>query len=311
MILDKTVLVLGAGASKDYGYPTGIELKANVIQHCSHSNEGVWNKFNKSVEIASMKKIENFGKDLHISGLYSVDAFLEKRPEFIKIGKFDIALHLIQQEKGVPAYLDLSDSWYHYIWNKLVSGSSFETFNENNLSIVTFNYDRCLEYFFMRAMKSTFNKKIEDCALLLKEIPIIHVYGKLGDLTWEDSGIGYKRKYEVTNEPEEIIKSSQHIEIITDQDDNIPSFLQAFKILNQAEKIIFLGFGYHDVNLGRLKIKAVNCNDIVGSGYGLYKKEMINIRSKWKIQFLEVNEVGYEKCNNKITTFLKKYIDLK
>jgi hypothetical protein len=178
MITKPTVLVLGAGASMDYGYPSGAGLLENILKQ---NNSSEWKWLFRQKEISN-NDIEQYRNALYLSQQPSVDAFLEHRPEFIDIGKLTMALYLMSCEEEVVLY-DFgirTKGWYHYLLNSINTG--FDEFVENKLSIITFNYDRSLEYFLFTALKNTYNKSDDVIAEVVKKIPIIHVHGYLGPL---------------------------------------------------------------------------------------------------------------------------------
>ena len=67
----------------------------------------------------------------------------------------------------------------NYLAGKL--DSTFEEFGNNKLSIVTFNYDRSLEHYLLNSLMTLHGKTRDECAQALKKIPIVHVYGQLGE----------------------------------------------------------------------------------------------------------------------------------
>ncbi|HEY6222343.1 MAG TPA: hypothetical protein VIW26_01050, partial [Gemmatimonadales bacterium] len=89
MIKQRIVLILGAGASIPYGFPSGEALRANIIKDLSKSTAQPF----QLLEAAGFeaKHITNFRSALQQSGQRSVDAFLEHRSEFVGIGKVAIA----------------------------------------------------------------------------------------------------------------------------------------------------------------------------------------------------------------------------
>jgi hypothetical protein len=89
------VLVLGAGASKAYGYPLGSELR-HAILNLTEPNAlefGVLHDWDTSVAV----EFTRFRNAFRQSNLYSIDAFLGKRKEFESIGKKCIAAILLSQ----------------------------------------------------------------------------------------------------------------------------------------------------------------------------------------------------------------------
>ena len=121
MITEPTVLILGAGASQPYGFPSGRRLKALA------------EKNDQAVQVMLQKlgfdenTYHEFRNTLFYSGQPSVDAFLEHRPEFLNIGKASIAIRIIACE-GTGKLFPEEMEWYEYLFNQKLRGSSFETF---------------------------------------------------------------------------------------------------------------------------------------------------------------------------------------
>lgn len=78
MITEPTVLVLGAGASKPYGFPSGKELKDLVCKRLYYDLATEFKQPGKTLmEIGFTKEeIQTFRDALYFSGRSSVDAFL-------------------------------------------------------------------------------------------------------------------------------------------------------------------------------------------------------------------------------------------
>jgi len=244
MITEKTVFVLGAGASAPYGYPTGYELKNQVLDFLkTESNNLV--RFGYEQEL-----IQNFRDSLFFSATSSVDAFLEHRyDEFLEIGKLSIARVLTKYE--IERTLFKKNNWYQYLFGLM--NAPFDKFGSNKVSFITFNYDRSLEHFFITAIKNKYGIGEEECAEKLKAIPIIHVYGLLDYLPWQKSdGREYKNKY--SGDFETMRKTGSNIKIIHEKEDieRDPEFNRAHSLIEDAKKIYFLGFGYDSTNIKRL-----------------------------------------------------------
>ncbi len=95
MIKHSTVLVLGAGASKPYGFQTGYELRDQLLEETLASTP-----LNEALKASQLgEQAEEFIIDLRHSSRSSVDAFLEGRPDYLEIGKFLIAAAVLPRER--------------------------------------------------------------------------------------------------------------------------------------------------------------------------------------------------------------------
>jgi len=70
-------------------------------------------------------------------------------------------------------------------------------FHRNNVSFITFNYDRSLEHFLFESLRYSFSEIPKDEIINeVKQIKIIHIYDKVAPLPWQDEqeGVEYKPK---------------------------------------------------------------------------------------------------------------------
>jgi hypothetical protein len=256
MITKPTVLILGAGASSVYGFPTGEKLVSNIIFNLrpllkNETRVGVnvdWVPFLIDNFEINEEDIYDFQEKLDYARI-SVDAFLEYSNEFLEVGKLAIALSLISNEKNKKLF-NADKNWLDYL--RIELDAPFDVFGENKLSIITFNYDRSIEQYLFTVLKNTYGRSNAECVEQLSKIPIIHVHGKLGSLPWQEKN---GRPYENKITPENIKLASDQIIIISESNEDSKEFRQAFELLKNADegKIYFLGFGFNPVNLRRLK----------------------------------------------------------
>lgn len=242
MIDMPTVLILGAGASKPYGYPVGTELKELIIRNL----ESKYIKFHYTPN-----QISNFKDKLMNSRLYTIDKFLEGYgEEFGAIGKLAIAHEIISNESIDVYSCKAAEDWYGYLCNSLHT-STFEEFFENKLDIITFNYDRSLEEYLFKALENFYPET--SAADLVQSIKIIHMYGKLDHLPKEEWEDGKKREYGSMPSDNSLVESSEGIKLIYESKEE-GSFSEAHKMLRKAERVYFMGFGYDKTNLDNLNI---------------------------------------------------------
>ena len=255
MITKPTVLVLGAGASNPYGYPLGGDLLKEVA---SLLGNGEWIN---TLALRGIDKVAimNFHSELSFSQQPSVNSFLEYRPEFREIGKMAISMTLMACEKSskLLAITERGKGFYQYLFTLL--RATWEEFVENKLSIITFNYDRSLEHYLFTALKYSYGKSDEQVAEVLSSIPIIHVHGSLGPLPWQSSNGRPYSEVNFPSYPDEAFKlaelASKNLLIVSEEEKSTNEFNRAFDCLKSAKRIYFLGFGYHEPNLKKLKVK--------------------------------------------------------
>jgi hypothetical protein len=279
MINTPTVLVLGAGASAPYGYPTGLKLKRVIVDDLSNVATSVNARQILNMTGDDLRLLKEFVYALKTSGQPSIDSFLEHRSEFMEIGKIAIAQALISKE-SIPNMFYTED-WYQGLYRAM--NTKFEDFGKNKISIITFNYDRSLDQFLFQALKSSYNKSDEETALQVQAIPIIHVYGQIGFLPWQKKQLS--RAYAPLIEDEFILhtlrQSSKGIKIIHEElAEEDTAFKKSRELLSNAAKIIFLGFGYHTENLKRLGVSAID------------RKEKIIIGSALNIPQIQRNQIS-------------------
>lgn len=295
MITKPTRIILGAGASASYGYPSGNNLLKTIDQSLGNPNE-YWTPLLKECGI-NTDHIEKFKSELYLSQASSVDSFLEYRQEFIKIGKLIIAISLIPYEADSRLFgFDARNSGcYQYIFNNMSSGCPFQDFGGNEIAFITFNYDRSLEHYLHTTLIYKYGKTTEEAAAVLKTIPIIHVHGSLGKLPWQISRTNeFSRPYNESHDAKVILDAANQIIIVSEGKDTSVEFQEASNLLKNANRIYFLGFGYNDTNLHRLKIDGLPpelrkrktslvAPHMRGSTLGLHDAEIKQIQSRWQI----------------------------
>lgn len=264
MLTKSTALVLGAGASVSFGFPTGIGLSSLVSGGLRPGNHAynvlqMYGKFTES-------QITSFRNAFFFSGKNSVDAFLEHRTDLMTIGKAATAAILIGYEYADKLFSYDPPNWLRHLYNNL--NTSFDDFGSNELSIVTFNYDRTIEHFFFESLKNTYNKTDEECKVALDHLPIIHLHGRLGFLPWQDPK---GRPYTINHDENSLRAATDGIKIIHEdiRDGRDGDFQQAKELMQKAVRILFLGFGYNPTNIERLGIAALDAGKSFGMHMGL------------------------------------------
>ncbi|MBN2129634.1 MAG: hypothetical protein JW741_09060 [Sedimentisphaerales bacterium] len=269
MFVKKTVLVLGAGASAPYDFPSGEELVSGIVDGL-RNRSGLFER----VRCCHRGQWEDFAERLVLSGTTSVDAFLEKKEneDLLRLGKDSIAAALLPMENKRKPFEAQGANWYRQLFALLTEGCSFDDFANNNLSVVTFNYDRSLEYYLMTALQHLYRARSKDeCYEKLRGIKIIHVHGKLGYLPWEEvderlqqalrEPIPYggeehfnTQEERVAAEMSRLTAAAGNIQIISENIDQTDRLKEATALLRESSRVFLLGFGFHPTNLRRLRL---------------------------------------------------------
>lgn len=260
MLSNRTLFILGAGASKPYGFPTGLELRSEILRACRDGHSCF-----PTLQAASRKspdQLAHFEKQFRESSIISIDSFLASRPEFTSIGKAAIAtiLCLFENPESLDPRLP-QYHWYMYLWDHLRTAGTLNASSLwRNVRFISFNYDRSLEFFLFRAIRATYNVSPSQALDALTKLELLHVYGQLGNLASEGTlnfADGKSREYEVSNDPADIALAADQLLVIPEARDDAPQFLTARQSMDWAETICFLGFGFDGLNCQRLGLADV------------------------------------------------------
>ena len=296
MFKKPTVLVLGAGASCPVGFPTSWQLTETICKECRES-EQLYNVLT-GIFRDKINDINVLPRMIKEADMPSIDKFLEENERFAAIGKFAIAYKILESEKDETLLnRNPEEDWYAKLYEQLIKDSN--ELSDNKLNIVTFNYDRSLEEYLYRALCKRKNASELDVVRQMKSLNIVHIYGSLGHLPWQDpnyrkpvypglgqmvtyahDGLSYATAID-PGRPGVIFDASRNIRLIGDRETS-PECEQASKLINEAERVHFLGFGFDDTNLKRLKIEwdPSNKEKFSGTSSGLGRnreKEIIDL----------------------------------
>ncbi|TAK59444.1 MAG: hypothetical protein EPO24_07855 [Bacteroidetes bacterium] len=271
----RTVFILGAGASMPYGFPSGHKLVGDIVGvlKSKKSHFSSWGFLEK--------EIDNF-RDAVVNSVTDAidDLLIQRKEEFLEIGKLAIAHALTYYEIEHKLYdRNNPENWYGYLFEHLKGMSSMDLEGGTN-SIITFNYDRSLEHYLSMASEGFYGLTDNVKKRAIQNIPIIHIHGSLGLLPIHSGHF----PYEPTSDTEVIFGMSRNLKLI-DEEADVSLLAKAHSLLQKAERIRFLGFGYHYTNLKKLEftLNTKQCSDIKGTAYGLSEPDMDKIRTNYKI----------------------------
>jgi hypothetical protein len=290
MITKPTVFVLGAGASSPYGFPTGTELRDQICFEFKNQHL----EWLKRKEANAKRRQLAHERAVHFCDVFygstdpSIDFWPAKNPEFLDIGKLAIVFRILEaeakrqmREKCHDLRLDWSSYLYRRLTSELNAKPDFAKFAENQVDFVTFNYDRSIEQLFFESLTNGFYGTAQDliCQTLAKRA-IVHVYGQMARLDWQDPehGISYGRSL-LDIQPEHL---ANNLYVLYEEREN-PNIEKAKGLLSRAQRVFFLGFGYAHENLRVLGIPEIFGSDheIFGTARGSSEEERKAIRSSF------------------------------
>lgn len=270
MLKRNTVFVLGAGASRQAGFPlAGGEdrLMGRVIKLLA---------LPKLPEIAGkvfgepptyfVESAKDFHKRLAGSSQPSADEFLRLTPNhsLAALGKLCMASALGQTESVEnleDRHLNAAGSWYPLLWQLLCDGTNrLEDFRRNKVSIITFNYERSVEQFLTSRIENNYATSFAEASETLRNtFRFVHVYGQLGEF-FGAKAIPYGSLRTSSREQDvNWLRVSADQIYIPHEGETEDRGNEACKLISEAETLIFLGFNFQGTNvdkIGLLRIPA-------------------------------------------------------
>lgn len=316
IITKKTVFILGAGASIPYGYPSMDELRDDIVQNFNSNYKKYFleNAWDVNQAQAIDRLINKFLVPFEASGDV-IDVFLSN-PENASIkdlGRLAIACSIYTFELSSTFNHNTKHKKYHLDWYRWLIqqlkrplDKKYEI-SKHNIGFVTFNYDRSLEYYFYDSIKhSNTNIASNKITEEINQIPIHHVYGQLIKLPWQKT----TNKEDQTSCPtaayknissSQIVNASNNIEVIEENRKSNQSVNDARKLINSADRIFFLGFGFDQANLRLLKFPDIieAHQDIFCTAYGINQVTYREINHILKSNKRPAARLFIENCDSK------------
>jgi hypothetical protein len=302
----KTVFVLGAGASKELNLPTGDELKHSIAKELNIQFAGGYSQINGSHSIVKAFQIHlsQSGADQRDINLYlaacrkisgampqaiSIDNFIDAHGDdpLVEVsGKLGIAAAVLKAESiskiaanahgnDKPNFSNLSDTWHNSFFQLLTENCRKSDLPERlqKVALIIFNYDRCAEAFLIHSLKNYYDVREEEALQLLKNVEIYHPYGVVGAMPGLTEGTAIP--FGATPQPSELLAISKELKTFTEGTDESASDIKRIReLMAKSQRIVFLGFAYHRLNIKLLFSKptglpAFGSREIFGTALGL------------------------------------------
>lgn len=286
MFKRKTVFIVGAGGSYDLGLPVGDGLKYEIAKRLSfsfkHGQQLVSGDSGIAEAMTRISQDVNGNRDISaltragrevataMSQAISIDNYLHTHaddPHIIRAGKLGIASSILAAEQGSIIYGDprsgknLSFKDMPSIWQNTFCQMLTEQLPRSdiqnvfdNVSFITFNYDRCLEHYISNWLSTYMRMPLQEIQLLMKDLKIIHPYGQVGRLPWQvnpSDGVAFGADADGSNLP----AITKQLRTFTEGSDDRAMLARMRKTISEAEQVVYLGFAYGAMNMELLKIE--------------------------------------------------------
>jgi hypothetical protein len=144
------------------------------------------------------------------------------------------------------------------------------------LSVLTFNYDRSFERFFLDALEAGFRLRPETARSVFGRIDLFHVYGDLGSLEeipYGDLSLLYK--------------SAGNIKLARMQSED-ENRVKINKMLAAAQNVCFIGFSFAAENVALFDIAALQGKKLVATSLGMSGAREQEVRKTFRgIKFFD------------------------
>jgi hypothetical protein len=310
MFETETVFVLGAGASNEFGFPLGSTLAKDIrnltgpIPQYVHGPVGdLISAMPPNPDLNTLSLMLS-GQKIHEALAFgnSIDDFLHSRRDdrsIVMLGKLAIAQLILEYERKSPLVrltynhdqlgsLNLQETWLFQLaklmFKDLTPAEAVNVFD--NVTFITFNYDRSLELFFKHAISENFSIPTSASEEIVAEAPIYHAYGSVGPMFSKDSKANVMfgdqhawRSYERVAGRIRTYTETSHDAAIRDA---------IFGAMTTAERVVFLGCGYHLQNLDLLQPDAGKVPPkMIGTTHGISNVGVHEVRRRLSNMYTE------------------------
>jgi len=272
-----TTYIIGAGASFELGLPTGEQLKDQIskllninfnFDKLSSGDQQIVDALNAYIREnkTSLKLNEYRSECIHISEnlplAISIDNLIDNNRGNATIelcGKLGIVKSIILAEKKSLLFeknneklnfSNLINSWYLPFFKTLTENCTLKELTNRlkSITLIIFNYDRCIEHFIINALISYYRLNDTDAYNLFENLTIIHPYGTIGSLQWQKSNDDINVPFGGNIPTNKLIQHAQNIKTFTEGTES-SNTKEIHNAIEKADRTIFLGFAYHKINM--------------------------------------------------------------
>jgi hypothetical protein len=276
MLRRRTLFIVGAGASDDFGFPIGSELIGDLHKLLNlrdntlggiQGDQDLWFAIRERCEeengdINEYLKVATLLRGYLSGSVTSIDHLVHSHSNnnlLADLARLAIARRISECERNSGYALSNNQTLREAplprgSWLDVLSTAHFRLNQAINLediffnmAFISFNYDRCIEHCLRRSTAHYFGLDDLSSFELCKKIVVIHPYGSLGKLP--DHSYAGEMNFGKNISTSSLVEMSKNIKTFTEGATSSEISAQITKMLNWSEVIVFLGFGYQALNL--------------------------------------------------------------
>ena len=275
----KLTLIVGAGASKEFGLPIGYELKQKIATlldirfDLRDQKSGDPYICSALKLVACQDALPDINSSLQAAWMIrdampqaiSIDNFIDSHQGNKKIelcGKLAIVRSVLDAEKRSKIFVDYNsgkssinytnteDCWLTPFVRLLTENCRVSELEErlNSVTFVIFNYDRCVEHYLYYALQNYYKIPEQQVADVLRNVQFFHPYGSVGTLPWQ--AMDHVARFGEELQSASLLENARQIKTFTEGTDPDSSEICAIREhVTTADTILFLGFAFHKLNM--------------------------------------------------------------
>lgn len=316
----KTAFIVGAGASYEVGLPVGAGLKKSIAEALNIKFSRGYEQISGESHLYDVLKVVARQQSVNVNDLIhvcrqiseamplapSIDNYIDVHthsPLVHLCGKLAIAFQILAEEQrsklayprdAGPAPFDLAsvaDTWYTRFFQLITENCQLASLEERLqcVTLIVFNYDRCIERYLEVAFQGLYGVDAEEASRLVRTLTIFHPYGSVGKMpSTGDPGVPYGAR----RSPQSLLAIAEQIKTFSEGTDPNNSDIMALRSrLLDADRVVFLGFAFHPLNVdlllpsGQALPNTPGVRSIFGTCYGMSNSDRETIEGKLMHRF--------------------------
>ena len=286
MLAENTVFVLGAAFSREVGLPLGEGLKQKILSALPASRPGDgggdeklrW-LIDRQPGTAWYDAVRTIRQALPFAA--SIDNLVEHHQQdetVVQVAKWAIATAIareeaasdlgdnrVQKQRSLKDLYAIETTGYHDLFRLIVAGVPRARLDQafSRLKVITFNYDRTLEAFLIRAVAAHSALPVEQAIAIVRQATIHHAYGVLDSQAQLQP---FPVRFAPIADPAHIPALAEGLRTFSEKQGPGEAF-PIKHMVSRADRVIFLGCAFHRQNMELIRPDELYASEVYGTVY--------------------------------------------